>query len=128
VPPPGPVEWLACPQEAGIGLRRGSQRAQPHQVIRGGGEGDRPVDPLAAAMPQFAEQADRLQPAEDLLHEFPFLLADRVARMPRRTPVDRTETPLGGDVRREALRAQPANVAAHVVVLITADRAPVTVG
>jgi len=37
------------------------------------------IDERAAAMMQFAEEADRLHPAKRLLDEFPFLLTEGVA-------------------------------------------------
>ena len=73
--PPSDVAWRSC------GSRQ--QRAQADQVIRRSREGDDPIDAGAAAMPELAQPADGLQPAEDLLDQLPLPLADRVAGMPR---------------------------------------------
>src|SRR5882672_8241741 len=52
------------------------------QVISGGREDEDPVDAFAAAVPQFAEQAHRLQPTEDLFDPFSLPLTDLITRMP----------------------------------------------
>ena len=62
-------------------------------------------------MPQLVQQANRLVPAEALLHQLALALADLVARVPGRAAVDRTAA-LRRDVlryvRREARARQPA--------------------
>ena len=45
------------------------------QVVSGGGEGEHPTHALAAAMFGLAQPGRGLDPAEDLLDEFPLLLA-----------------------------------------------------
>src|SRR6266850_5693399 len=87
------------------------QGAQADQVVRRGGEGDDPIDEFATAMPELAQTADGLQPAKDLLDQFPFLLADRVAGMPRGPLVDRAAGNLLRDVRRDAERAHAGDEA-----------------
>ena len=72
-----------------LGTRR-PQIPQPHQVIRRGGEGELPIHPLDAAVPELAQPADGLQPPKDLFDELPFALTDVIARMPRRPAIDRT--------------------------------------
>src|SRR6266404_6362318 len=52
----------------------------PHsyQVVSRSGEDKDPVHPRGAAMAQFAQQAHRLQPAEDLFDPFALLLTDLI--------------------------------------------------
>ena len=57
--------------------------AQADQVVRRRGEGHDPIDEGAAAMAQLSQPAHRLHPAEDLLDQLPFLLADGIARVAR---------------------------------------------
>ena len=45
-------------------------------------------------MPELAQAADGLHPAEDLFHEFSFPLTHVIARMPRGPTVDRTPADL----------------------------------
>ena len=47
---------------------------QPDQVIGGGGAGELPIHQGDAAMPELAQAADGLPPAEDLFHECSFPL------------------------------------------------------
>lgn len=47
----------------------------PDQVVSGGGEGEHPTHAFAAAMLGLAQTGRGLDPAEDLLDKFPFLLA-----------------------------------------------------
>src|SRR5574338_556445 len=78
--------------------------AHPHQVIDRRGDGKEPADSPHAPEFDFAEQADRFQPAEDLFDSFPFLLTDRVAEVPRGATINRTGTvrrmlgPMGRDL------------------------------
>src|SRR5262249_30371474 len=75
-----------CPGGSRFGRQQG---LQSDDVIRGCREGEDPVDPLAAAVAEFSQQSDGLHPAERLLDQLPFPLADCVARMPGRSRVDR---------------------------------------
>ena len=89
-PPPTTVRTgTRCP-DAGAsdtrGRRSGTPRLQipqPDQVIGGGGEGELPIHQGDAAMPELAQAADGLHPAEDLFHEFSCPLTHVIARMPR---------------------------------------------
>ena len=100
-PPPTTVRTgTRCP-DAGAsdtrGRRSGTPRLQipqPDQVIGGGGEGELPIHQGDAAMPELAQAADGLHPAEDLFHEFSFPLTHVIARMPRGPTVDRTPADL----------------------------------
>src|SRR5882672_2390489 len=57
------------------------QISNADQVISRGREDEDPVDAFAAAVPQLAQQADRLQPTEDLFDSFAFPLTDLITRM-----------------------------------------------
>src|SRR5271166_3544799 len=57
---------------------RGSdQIAYPDQIIGGQREGEHPADPSQTTVASLAQAADSLDPAEDLLDPFAFLLANR---------------------------------------------------
>ena len=88
-PPPTTARTgTRCPDEGASdtrGRRSGTPRLQipqPDQVIGGGGEGELPIHQGDAAMPELAQAADGLHPAEDLFHEFSFPLTHVIARMP----------------------------------------------
>src|SRR5260370_42657227 len=102
------------------------QGAHAHQIERRRREDEGPVDARATAMPQLAQHADGLHPAEALLDQLPLLLADRVARMAGRAGIDRTATlrRLGilGDMRGDPHLAEQVHEAFRVVVLVAADR------
>src|SRR6266545_1862844 len=98
------------------------KRPQADQVVGRCREGHDPIDKVAAAMAELAQTADRLQPAEDLLDQFPFLLTDRIARMPCGPLVDRAALDLLRDMRRDAERAHAGDETGDVEALITADR------
>src|SRR3990170_6152630 len=74
------------------------QPLQPHQVVRGPDEGEQPSDFLPAPQLHLSQHADYLHPSEALFHAFPFLLTDRVARVPGRASVNRTR-PVRGVLR-----------------------------
>src|SRR5436309_668486 len=67
--------------------RGGHQRSHPHQVVYRGGEEELPVHPLAPAMFQLPHPADGFHPAEDFLDALARPLAQAVADVSRRTPV-----------------------------------------
>src|SRR6266542_3137458 len=56
----------------------GHQLPHSYQIVSRSGEDKDPVHPRGAAMAQFAQQADRLQPAEDLFDPFALLLTDLI--------------------------------------------------
>src|SRR5712692_316883 len=66
----------------------GHQLPHSYQVVSGRREDEDPVDAFGAAMAQLAQQAHRLQPAEDLFDPFAFLLSDLIARVARRAAID----------------------------------------
>src|SRR5262245_19772809 len=64
--------------------------AQADQVVDGQGEGEHPVHPPRAPAPSLAQPADRLEPAEDLLHALASPLCHRIARVAGGPSVDVT--------------------------------------
>ena len=99
-----PTRGPATPAAGGSGTPR-LQIPQPDQGIGGGGEGELPIHQGDAAMPELAQAADGLHPAEDLFHEFSFPLTHVIARMPRGPTVDRTPADLLRHVGRDVLLA-----------------------
>src|SRR6202022_1485840 len=67
---------------------RRQQSAQSDEVVGRRGEGKEPADQGLAAVPQFAQPADRLHPAKALFDQFPFALAEGVPGMPGRASID----------------------------------------
>src|SRR5579884_1446693 len=94
------------------------QIADPDEIVHGAGEDEHPADPVGATMTQLPHQAHRFQPAEDLFHPFARPLADLVAWVPRRPPVDRAALRLLGDVRRDIQVAHRADELFGVVPLV----------
>src|SRR5436190_23016577 len=76
------------------------QPPHPHDVVRGGGEGEDPGDEWPTTMAELPEPADGLHPAEALFDQFAFPLTDGIARMARGPLIDRT----AAAVRRRVLR------------------------
>src|SRR5438128_603236 len=66
------------------------QVADADQVIDRQPEDEHPTHPAPAAMARLAQQADGLEPAEDLLHALAFPLAQLVAGVTRGALIDRT--------------------------------------
>src|SRR5207249_12028485 len=87
---------------------------------------------LPPAMPELTHEADHLVPAKDLLHAFALALADLVARMPRRPPVDRTPLAprmhVGTDVGRHVAAAEGVDEGVDVVALVGSHGAPTGAG
>src|SRR6266850_3068157 len=115
--PPSPTEW-SCR------LRR--QVADPDQVVDGHSEDEHPADSLRPPMARLAEQAGRLEPAEDLLDELPLSLAHDVAGVARGAAIDRTRTIRGvlGHVRRHLQPAQTSHEIPGVIPFVGAQRDP----
>ncbi len=72
-------------------------------------------------MAQLGEAADGLHPAEGLLDQLAAALADGVAGVPRRAPVDGAPALLAGHVRDRAQSAQAGHEVARVVAPVSAD-------
>src|SRR5258705_1521744 len=77
-------------------------------------------------MARLAEQAGRLEPAEDLLDELALLLAHDVAGVARGAAIDRTRTlrSVLGHVRRHLQPAQPRHEIPGVIPFVGAQRDP----
>ena len=63
-----------------------------HQIVSRARKRKDPIDLQRPAMPYFAQQRNRLQPAKTFFDALPLLLTDRVARVPRRATVDGAAT------------------------------------
>src|SRR5271165_2583825 len=66
----------------------GQQVAHSHQIVSGQRKGEHPAHSRQAAMASLAQPTHGLEPAEDLLHPFAFLLTNRVARLAGGAVVD----------------------------------------
>ena len=79
----------------GRGLHAAASRElrQARQTVGGGREGEGLADAFAATELRPLLAGDRLDPAERLLDPLTDALADRVARVSRRAPVDRRRAP-----------------------------------
>src|SRR5512138_1619531 len=104
--------------------RAGSERAHPDQIVGGGGEEEDPVHPVDAPVPQLAQLAHRLHPAEDLFNPFAHPLTHGIPRVPRRAPVDGPAGRLAGDVRRGADGTHRLDEGPLVESFVAADPAP----
>ena len=69
-------------------LGRGRQIAHPDQVVGRQREGEHPSNPLHTAMASLAQAADRLEPTEDLLDAFAFVLTNHIAGMTSGARID----------------------------------------
>jgi hypothetical protein len=81
--------------------RRRGQPRNAHQIISGAHQVGRQLGQFAAPVAGPAEVGNGLNPAEDLLHPLALLLADNVARVPQRSPVQRRAAraaSIGGDM------------------------------
>ena len=72
-------------------------------------------------MPEFAQSADGLQPAENLLDQLPLLLADGVAGMTRGPIIDGAALDLLRDVRRDTQRAYAGDEAGNIEPFVSTD-------
>jgi hypothetical protein len=88
-PLPGGVGTTGSWSGATLGLGSGREEPlQAHEVVRGAGEGDHPVDPRRPAMLQLPQPRHRLEPPENLLDLPSGALTRPVARVPRGAPVE----------------------------------------
>src|SRR3984893_14500882 len=102
----------------------GHQFPHSYQVVSGSREDEDPVHAGGAAMAQLAQQAHRLQPAEDLFDPFPLLLTDLIAAVTGSPAID-GRAAIGvvlGHVRRHLQFAQVFHEIMSVIVLVTAQR------
>src|SRR5258708_15859579 len=97
--------------------------APANQVGRRGAERKNPVDESAAAVPELAERTDGFHPAEGLLNQFPPALAEGVARVAHRAPVNGTAAESSHMLRDVWRDAHPADGGAPVADLVQFVRA-----
>src|SRR5882672_2878484 len=95
------------------------QVSNADQVVSCGGKDEDPVDAFATAMAQLAQQADRLQPAENLFDPFAFPLTDLIARMSGGATINGQAaiSIVLGHVRRYRQRPQVFHEVMRVIVL-----------
>src|SRR3990170_4006199 len=100
--PVGDASSVSSAQAAGQCWSRGPrhQGAQADQVISSRRERDDPIDARPAAMAQLAQAADGFHPAEDLLDQFPFPLADGIPPVARGAAIDGRAFGFLRDMRR----------------------------
>src|SRR5437870_5556478 len=81
---------MPCRTHVDLDLQRWDCRevSHAHQVVGCAGEAEDPVHFAHSAMPHFAQQGDRLQPAETLFDALSLLLTETIAGMLCRAPVD----------------------------------------
>ena len=94
--------------------------APAHQVVGGRTKAKQPIDEASAAVAEFAEERDGLQPAEGLLDQLPLALTQGIARMTRGATINRAAAEPGvlGHVRRDAHPAHGPDPGAPVVQLV----------
>jgi len=71
------------------------QLGQAHQVVGCGREAEGPCDAIHSSKPGLVLAGDRFDPSEGFLDTFANALADRVANMPCRPPIDGGAPPVG---------------------------------
>src|SRR6266481_5135299 len=100
------------------------QISNTDQVISCGREDEDPVDAFATAVPQLAQQADRLQPTEDLFDPFAFPLTDLITRMSGGATINcrAAISVVLGHVRRYRQSTQVFHEVMRVIVLIASQR------
>src|SRR5207247_6122453 len=109
----------------------GREGSNPDQVVRGEGKCKHPVHAAGAPVPRLAHQPDGFEPAEDLLHSLAPLLADRVARMPSGSIVNRAAAAMAGvlgDMWGHSEQAHRRDEIARVIALVGPEgEAPVAI-
>src|SRR5512143_1679637 len=126
VRPRFPSEPLARPAwESGCtssGHRR-RKVSYSNEVVRSKSEAEDPVDQLQSSVLDLAEQAHRLEPAEDLLDPLAFSLTDLVTGVPSGSAVDRARPVrvVLRDVGSDVHLSQQAHHLSSVVVLVCSE-------
>src|SRR5215467_14884775 len=83
--------WRGGQAGAGLGsCRLDREIPHPDEVVDGQPEGKHPADARRAAVAGLAQQADLLEPAEDLFDALAFPLAHQIADVARGAAIDRT--------------------------------------
>jgi hypothetical protein len=72
------------------GQNYGVQISHTHQIVGSTREGEDPIYLAYSTMSQLAQQRNRLQPAEAFFDTLPLRLADGIARVPGRSPINGT--------------------------------------
>src|SRR6266851_299952 len=106
--------------------RRLGEVAEADQIVDRQAEDEHPVHASPAAMARLAQQADRLEPAEDLFDALAFPLAHSVAGVTRGASIDRTR-PVRGvlrHVRRHLDQPEGLDEVPRVIAFVGADRDP----
>src|ERR1700689_2752244 len=67
----------------------GHQVSHAYQVVGGARERKDPIHLQRSAMPNLAQECNRLQPAKAFFDALPFLLADAIALVLRGAPINR---------------------------------------
>jgi hypothetical protein len=100
------------------------QISNADQVVSRSREDEDPVDAFTTAVPQLAQQADRLEPTEDLFDPFAFPLTDLIARMSGRTTINcrAAISVVLGHVRCHFEGPQVFHEVMRVIVLIAGQR------
>src|SRR5262249_8633768 len=118
---------IRIPRSSGWSGMLRHEIAPAHQVVGGRTEAKEPVDEATAAVPQFPEERDGLQPTKRLLNELALAVTQTVAGVPRRACVDRTATVakrVRHDMRRDAHPSHGADPRARIVRLVRSHRDP----
>src|SRR3990170_192576 len=104
-----------------------TESAEADQVVDRRREDEDPVHFGLTPVAGLPQQPHRLQPAEDLLDPLAYPLADLIAGMPGRAPIDRTRAaaPILGHVRGELQGPQRGDKLPRVVRLVSPDGPPV---
>jgi hypothetical protein len=102
-------------------LRRRGQVSDSHQVVSGRRKLKDPTHYRQTSMARLAQQADGLQPAEDLFNSFALALTNGITRVPGRALIYRATAPALSVLRhmwRHASGAQLRDKALRVITLI----------
>ena len=97
------------------------QGAHADQVVRRRGEQELPVHAPSATVPELAQSAHRLHPAEDFFDAFAGTLTDGIARMPCGSRIERATVLLLCEMRGCLQVAQGLHKAPGVVALVAAN-------
>src|SRR6185312_17122335 len=100
------------------------QLRDAHQIVGGGGKGELPTDPDAAAMTSFAQASDRLDPTETFLDPLADALTDLVAGVARGAAVNCGAAAVGvlSDMRCNHQTAHLGNEVVSIEQLVRAHR------
>src|ERR1700721_4309497 len=114
--------WRSRAPWPSAGLRY--QLGQPDQIVGGCSEDKSPSDTITATEPGLLLPGDRFDPAECLLDALANALADGIAAVPGRSPINRRTAAAGvlRNMRRHPHRAQFVDEVFYVVGFVGAKR------